>query len=79
MQKHKHVWIPSARGCQENPGCWDTGNGALEFRSACACGMCREEITVYAQGRGKDSTRLIAPGEPGHSPEDVQTARGAMA
>ena len=76
MEKHKHTWIGSTRGCAENPGCWDTGNGALRYRSACACGACREKVESYC-GRGGDHTRIIHPGEMGWSEEDVQTARGA--
>jgi len=71
---HKHKWVASARGISENPGCWDTGNGALLCRELCRCGAQREQRRSYC-GRGGDYSRILRPGEPGYSVEDARQAR----
>lgn len=78
MSTHRHTWIASTQGLSENPGVWDTGNGAMRYREICACGAQRERIRSYC-GRGGDTTHIMRAGEPGYSITDAQQARALTA
>jgi len=47
-------WVRVSYGNKENPGCYDTGNGALAIitENAAYPGLERVTITPYAKGRG---------------------------
>ncbi len=46
-------WQPVARGCRENPGVWDTGNGAIKRveENPAYPGIERVTVSAYARGR----------------------------
>ena len=47
---HDHEWTSENEGgCDQNPGCWDTGNGSMVFVDHCKiCGMKRRHVSKYA-------------------------------
>ena len=51
-------WTTVSCGVRENPGCYDTGNGALAYitESADYPGVERVKIVPYAKGRGPGHT-----------------------
>jgi hypothetical protein len=52
------AWKSVSYGARENPGCYDTGNGALAYitESADYPGIERVKIVPYARGRGIGET-----------------------
>lgn len=51
----KSKWQPVG-GCSENPGVWDSGNGACIYVDVRSDGMVRRRCRYYAAGRGPDWT-----------------------
>lgn len=66
----KHEWTREHEGgCAENPGCWDLGNGRMQYVDHCAhCGMRRERVSLYAAGNSMRSAGVpdesVEYGEP---------------
>ncbi len=57
-------WIPIG-GCRENPGVWDSCDGALIYVSRRGP-VLRRAVRYYIAGRGPDTTRYYrADGDPG--------------
>jgi hypothetical protein len=52
------AWKSVSYGARENPGCYDTGNGALAYISENTAypGIERVKIVPYARGRGTGDT-----------------------
>ena len=66
MANHRHQWFEFG-GLRENPGVYDTGNGALRYVQACRkCGARRECIEPYAVGRGEDTGWYLTRDETGN-------------
>jgi hypothetical protein len=55
---NRNRWVSVSYGCRENPGVWDTGNGALRMVDECAAYPGIERVTVSSYcGRTYDDTR----------------------
>lgn len=56
MTNHSRRWINVSYGSRENPGYFDTGNGAIASvtENMTYPGLERVKISYYAKGRGPD-------------------------
>jgi len=67
-------------GCSENPGVFDTGNGALRYHEINEDHPLVERVRVeyYARGRGQDST-MYSPLVGRHEAQSYPTVAAAEA
>ena len=51
-------WTRVKYGCDQNPGCWDTGNGAIQTVCECSTYPGVERVTIESYcGRNSDNRR----------------------